>query len=408
MKCKQIKVLYITLEYGKCIAGGLGRVTNELTEEIAEICEFDVFFLYKQQKSENFLSDVFEVRNRKITNNSSYVDYKECLIGLLKRNDYTNVHIMNAVPQMIDCIEIVNEYSSASRIIYSCHSILKYENGIRRNFKSSLASEKYILENADIIHVLNKTSLSYLESSYANIARRKKIAIIPNGIHENAFKEVDHEFLAEVKKHIQADTNKIVLCMSRWSHGKGIEKLLEAVPKVVKKYPNIKFIIAGRKQQSWEKDSAEYVQKIDEKIAALQEHIYVLGWIGTAQRNALYEIADAFVMPSYLEYFPYSILEPMIGKLPIVSSKISCVEELLTHGEECLMYDPYNSEDLSENILKLLIDESLQQHLVQKSYCKVSENYAWNIIAKVYMKMYEESNCMNVREKFESSAEEYI
>lgn len=388
MESNKNRMLFISLEYGDLIAGGLGRVLNGVTEEIRKVQDFDVLLLQQSELQKQFVFEVFEFRKGKKYRTKCQEDFTVSLANRLKKNDYSIVHILNTIPEVKECIDVIRKYSSHTRIIYSCHSILKFEDGVRRNFTSCLNCEEGILENTDIIHVLNNTSFKYLKKSYPRIASSKEIRIIPNGINETSFKNIDSRFLKRILHDLKPEKNKIVLCMSRWSYGKGLEQLIDAIPLVAQCRNDIQFVIAGRKPVSWEKDCAEYVKKIDEKIANISGNVIALGWMNDAQRNALYSISSLYVMPSYLEYFPYSILEPMIGGLPIVSSKIDCVQELLEEEKDCLLYDPYNPAELSRKILELINNEDLQNQFVNNCSRKVAEKYSWQKIAEAYLEMY--------------------
>jgi glycosyltransferase involved in cell wall biosynthesis len=183
---------------------------------------------------------------------------------------------------------------------------------------------------------------------------------------------------------------KTVLCISRWSHGKGLEYLLDAVPHIIAVLPDVRFILAGRKESSWENDVTSYVRKIDEKIAKMGDHVQVYGWVDDATRAMLCKQADVVVMPSVVEYFPYAILEPAAEGIPIVSSRIAGAQEILQEGIDCLMYDPMDVTKLAENILALLCNSELADRLAASAYNRVSNKYTWDKIRAMYCRLYEE------------------
>jgi len=401
MKTQNIKTLYLTFEYGKTVLGGIGRIINGVTEVISEYEDIDMLLFHWSFLHKDFYFDLFEARNGKVNRKRLWGNYKKSLEKRLTINTYENIHILHTGETLKECIKVIQAFSPNSKIIYSCNSILKYESGIRRNYESSENTEEYILENSHIIHVNNKTCLGYLKESYPQVAAEKDIAIIPNGITDKRFIDIDKKFLKRLKKEIQPQNKKVVLCMSRWSHGKGLEQLLDAAPAVIEKNPDVMFVIAGRKKVSWEKDCTEFVQKINAKVESLKDNVYVLGWINDSQRNALYTITDVYVMPSLIEYFPYSILEPMIGKLPIVSSRIGCVDEMLEDGKECFMYHPTKPAELTKKLLELLDNKEMQNTFVENCYRKVTQKYSWDKVAKAYLDMYSAKNDVKLQIQLE-------
>ena len=93
-------------------------------------------------------------------------------------------------------------------------------------------------------------------------------------------------------------------------------------------------------------------------------------------------------MPSQLEYFPYGILEPMVCKVPIVSSRIDSVTELLDEDEECLFYDSTNAEELAEKLRYLLNHPETGHSIAEKAFSKVTSLYNWNVVCHQYAEMY--------------------
>jgi glycosyltransferase involved in cell wall biosynthesis len=179
-----------------------------------------------------------------------------------------------------------------------------------------------------------------------------------------------------------------VLCISRWSHGKGLEYLLDAIPHVAAVMPDVRFVLAGRKEDSWETDVASYVEKIDEKVRGLKDHIEVFGWIDEAQKASLCARAQVAVMPSEVEYFPYAILEPVAAGIPVVSSRIAGAREILEEGRHCLMYETTDSQHLAQHILTLLGNRALARQLADNAHKHVSTRYTWERISSLYKEMY--------------------
>lgn len=284
---------------------------------------------------------------------------------------------------------MIRESFPKIKIIYSCHSISKYEYDIRNCHPEFLGFEQFILGEVDHIHLLNQASFGYLKHSYPEIAAQKAYSIIPNGIDESTFIKKDLRFQRKMS-YLKSNKKTTVLCMSRWSRGKGLEILLEAIPKVIKQNNNVQFVIAGRKAKSWEYMYNHFLKEIDQKITALSQYIITLGWLDDQKRNALFSFADIWVMPSLLEYFPFSILEPMIANLPIISSKIDSVQEMLSDNEDCLFYEPMNSEELANKILTLINNPDIRRQIANSAYQKAKKLYRWEDISNKYIQMYQE------------------
>jgi glycosyltransferase involved in cell wall biosynthesis len=381
------KVLLITFEYGSIIAGGIGRVANGIVYNNGKDIEYHVLHLQYNILMLKWYGYIYKKSDKK--NKVLYKGpYIKVLLKAIKKEKYDTVHILANSKNMVECIKNIKELYPQVRIIYSCHSIAKYEIGIRNNKEEEIDSESFIVNNASHIQLLNNTSLNYLKESYAEVAQNKPISIIPNGIEETEYKAIDLKWRDELLNELDKDNNLVVLCMSRWSFGKGLEYLLEAVPKVTEQYKNVKFVLAGRKTSSWENKVKDYVTMIDKQISNLN-NIIPLGWLTDVERNTIMSLADLWIMPSLLEYFPYSILEPMVCKIPIISSRIDSVVELLEENNECLFYSPQNPTELAEKILSLAYNEESRSELAKNAYQKVKQIYTWETISDMYLTMYQ-------------------
>jgi glycosyltransferase involved in cell wall biosynthesis len=382
------KVLFITYEFDKHIGGGAGRAINGIASGLCRNTGVDVLLLRW-----NFLCNRFAVKFYSLGKHDLRIRvfgnyYIHVLKNLLAQSDYSIVHIFHIGKEIAMCVETIKKYFPHIKIVYSCHSISRYEINVRNNNIWELDYERNILGNADKIHLLNRTSYQYFKGAYPELAVKSDFYIIPNGIDEECFVKISDPFYLDITREIKGDSDLVVLCMSRWAHGKGLEYLLDAIPIVVRSLPKIKFVLAGRKKNSWENKVGEYVKMIDRKIGELGDNVVSLGWLDDVKRNTLFSIADIWVMPSMLEYFPYSILEPMIGRIPIVSSRIPCVEEMLSHGTDCLMYDYQDTNGLAKAVLTLAYQEDMRCEMAQAAFDKAVKLYSWERVAGMYMEMY--------------------
>ncbi|HEX3046583.1 MAG TPA: glycosyltransferase family 4 protein [Bacillota bacterium] len=401
MNHHRFKILFITLEYEKEICGGIGRIVNCLSTSFKTNVDLQIILI------RNFriikYTRLYRFHHQKWVKRILGHFQPRILINLIQKEKFDAVHLFHVSPVTAEVVKIIKQFYPELKIIYSCHSIAKYESDIRNIHPNMLRYESLILSRIDHLHLLNQSSLRYFEASYGILAGKIPYSIIPNGIDAASFQAVDSRFKQKINRLLRKDrtitkgqtTNGrgpawelTVLCMSRWSWGKGLEYLLDAIPLVVARYPNIRFIITGRKLISWEYRYWNYLKKVRQKMAGLKDYVIPMGWLNDGQRNLLLTLADIWVMPSLLEYFPLSILEPMIAKVPIISSRLVCVEEMLRDNEDCLFYEPTHPEQLAEQIIKLIENPDLRRQLAANAYVKATA-YQWNRISELYLKMYQ-------------------
>lgn len=384
-----MKILFVTFEFGEHILGGVGRVVNGLTSELRKSLDLDVFHLgyspkYLSVSAKHYRCNVSNTAKLIATYPTQYVS--NC-IKLIKAEKYDLIHVFNSHWIIDKIISRVVEEIPEQKIVYSIHGIAKFEKGIRVNPVSSINCEEMLLEKARTIHVLNYSSYLNLRTAYGNVFHDKAVSFIPNGVQSADYEKEDAAFKKKMKARIRG-AELVVLCMSRWAQGKGIEYFLDAAKILMKRGRNVKFILAGRRNVSWELKWDSYLKKIDDKTKKLGSNIIVLDWINDVQRNTLFKLCNAFVMPSELEYFPYSVLEPVAAGLPLISSDLPCITEMFKDQEHCLFFQSRNSDELAHKIEVLMEHkESVQIHAKQAAE-KLLKDYGWSVIGEQYLTMY--------------------
>ena len=102
----------------------------------------------------------------------------------------------------------------------------------------------------------------------------------------------------------------------------------------------------------------------------------------------LLNLCDIFVLPSYKEGFPQSVLEAKACAKPCIVSEVEGCVEAVRHGIDGLYVQPKNAQDLAEKIALLLEDKQLCKNLAQNAF-KSALNYDETEVAKRYIELYE-------------------
>lgn len=165
---------------------------------------------------------------------------------------------------------------------------------------------------------------------------------------------------------------------ARLEKNKGINELLKAVKLLITNYKlPIKFLIIG--SGHLRKELSEFVKK-----NKLENNVFFSGWLATSDDVArAYSSARIFVNPSYNEGGPRVVLEAMACGLPVITTNVGLMLDIIQDGENGLFID-WAAEDMAEKISKLLKDKELQNkfkeaglELVKQFEKKTAiENYA--------------------------------
>lgn len=119
----------------------------------------------------------------------------------------------------------------------------------------------------------------------------------------------------------------------------------------------------------------------------LQDNIIFPGWINTEQRDRLLTQADIFVLPSYNEGLPLSMLEAMAWELPVIVTPVGGIAEIVTDGDNGLLIEPGNVEQLSAAMQTLITNQDLRLSLrtkARKSIMPQDINNYWLSFLKIY------------------------
>ena len=158
--------------------------------------------------------------------------------------------------------------------------------------------------------------------------------------------------------------HQTVLFVGRLSQRKGTETLLEAIPKVVGKLPDVQFAIVGKDRPS-APGGRFYRQYFEQCIADERSRHAVVwhGFVGDEELHLLYRDCDVFVAPSLYETFGFIHLEAMAHAKPVVACRASATPEVVVDGETGILVEPGDSDELAEAIIRLLSDADLRRRM---------------------------------------------
>jgi len=209
----------------------------------------------------------------------------------------------------------------------------------------------------------------------------KKIFTVYNGIDFDQDTGTYNKEEFARKYNISINQNDILIgILVRLTPVKGLNIFINAAKEVVKKNPNVKFLIGGEGE---EKKSLE--SKVNS--LGLSDNVLFLGFV-----NNPYEFMsniDINVLTSISESFPYSILEGTKVKRATVSSNVGGLPDLIDHGVNGFLFNPGDYMKLSEYLLKLANDKNLREEMGNKIYLKASEKFSLKNMCKTQLDIYE-------------------
>ncbi|WP_207640994.1 glycosyltransferase family 4 protein [Desulfofalx alkaliphila] len=206
-----------------------------------------------------------------------------------------------------------------------------------------------------------------------------KLVIIPNGVDAENFSVGQHTVPRE---NYASPDEKIVFYVGRMVREKGVQVLLDAVPKILHYHPNTKFIIAGKGPHLMH-------LKRQARRMGIEQRVYFTGYVDDNTRNSIYKHASVAVFPSLYEPFGIVALEAMAARTPVVVSDTGGLSEIINHGVNGLKAYTGNANSLADNILHLLMNPRSAREMQEKAYREVIEKYNWQGIAGKTVDLYQ-------------------
>ena len=109
---------------------------------------------------------------------------------------------------------------------------------------------------------------------------------------------------------------------------------------------------------------------------SIEDLIVIGGEVIGKARAALYRSAEIFVLPSYRESFGIVLIEAMCHGIPIVTTNIPNVSEIVSEGEEGFLVNPGDASSLSARLNQLLDDDELRARMSKAGVAKFQSCYA--------------------------------
>ena len=173
-----------------------------------------------------------------------------------------------------------------------------------------------------------------------------------------------------------------VLYLGRISLQKGLIDLVDAAKRVRERFPQARFRIAGLPSADSEAVRAHVREQ------ALDGTVELAGAVPPAGKAAAFLAADVYVLPSYVEDMPYSLLEAMSYGLPCVATRVGGVPTVIQEGVNGLLVEAGDEAALAGAIERLIGEPDLRRRLGLAARETIEQRFAWKARAAEIGEMY--------------------
>ena len=187
----------------------------------------------------------------------------------------------------------------------------------------------------------------------------ERVTVIPNAIDPTDLQPVAD--LPTLRARFAAPGERLVLLVGRLVHEKGFHLALDALPGLIERLGNVRFLVAGS-------GTAEAELKQQARRLGLMEHGSFVGWTGDEVLHSYYRIADLCVVPSLYEPFGLVALEAMASGCPCIVADTGGLREVVPGGRRVgLRFRARDPRSLARMAEALLTDDALRERLVAEA-----------------------------------------
>lgn len=230
---------------------------------------------------------------------------------------------------------------------------------------------KEIARSVDIATYLGEFTRSAIAPRFSD--PRKLIKIAP-GIDTEHFKPRNVENL---RKSLGLDNRPTIVCVGRLVHRKGQDRLVEAMPAILKRFPDAALVFVG------EGPHRAHLEKLV-KVKKVEKFVQFIGRIQYINLPEYIAIGDVFAMPSRSRFFGLEVeglgivyLEASACGLPVIGGDSGGAPDAVKHGETGFVVDGNDVEAITHRIIQLLADKKLRDEMGSAGRQWAIQEWSW-------------------------------
>jgi glycosyltransferase involved in cell wall biosynthesis len=228
----------------------------------------------------------------------------------------------------------------------------------------------WALQSADLVIALSEEWKERLH----RISPEANIRILANPVDTRSY-----EGMVDARPEVPA-RGGTVLFLGAFTQRKGIYDLVEVIEKVSSERPEVVFELGGDREVSEVKGLIE--------AKGLVGNVRFMGWVRGEQKSSAFRRAHIFVLPSYNEGLPIAVLEAFAAGLPVVTTPVGGIPEIVDDGVNGILREPGDVDGLASSILRLLEDAELRRRLSAASLELVRTRHDSRVVARELVDWY--------------------
>jgi glycogen(starch) synthase len=209
-----------------------------------------------------------------------------------------------------------------------------------------------------------------------------KVDVVPSGIDVSRWSVSAGRVQAARLRY--AGAGPLIVFAGRLEWEKGVHTLLDALPRLRRRFPGIRLVVAGQGTHAAELRALAVRRRLGRSVTWA-------GFLGEDDLADLAAAADCAIVPSIYEPFGLVALEAAAAGTPLVVGDTGGLRELVEHGVTGLRFTPGDVGGLADAVTAVLADELLARRLVRAARTVLHRDYAWSGIAERTVAIYEQA-----------------
>lgn len=372
--------------------GGVGRQAVLLTTKLKE-SGLELFVLARKMKDMPEFQAPPDIDIR-------YIPAFRPAVHNLEDKNFLNLLTSLSFSLMLACklfvmrkkYDIVH-FHGASLPLIICLPLLKLlkKKVVAKVLASGLATEAGSLKGRYLFLGNMMTCILRKTDSFIAISQEIADGLLTDGIHPEKIKKITnfvdtirfHPVSSEekhrLKNALSLDENIVINFTGRIVERKGIDILINAFAGSRELLTRCILVVIGSGPDEGRIKALVLKNGIDNSVR-------FLGHRSEVARH--YQASDIFVLPSYAEGMPNSLLEAMACGLPVIASRIGGVVDAAEDSKSGILFEPGDVSGLANAMIRLLNDEELRKRLGEKARKRIVESFSIDRIADKYIKLY--------------------
>jgi glycogen(starch) synthase len=409
-----LRIGFFVYEYPPQLVGGLGTYAEYITQQYVDIGhDVSVFTLNNNGLKTREIMKGVEVHRPQIADASNiwpfFVvdDLKKWGTNIKLFNDIFIYNILSATKLINDLIEnqgynfdvvcchdwlssiagLVIKNETKIPVVFHTHST---EWGRSGGHGSEVVShlENAMAQNSDKIVTV---SYAMQDDLVKHGWQPGKISVVWNGVDPERYNPVNvqKQDVATIRKKYDIPTDwNMLLFVGRLTWVKGVRNLLQAMPMVLREYPNTKLVILGKGDEQTD------IEETAERLNIRNNIVYRFDFVSEEERILHYAASDVCVFPSTYEPFGIVSLEAMAMEKPVVVGARNTVgfkEQVVNGGtdQNGIHINGEDPADIAWGIKETLRNPEKAKNWGENGRRRVLEYFTWRKVAEETIKIYE-------------------